>query len=841
MSLFSEIHHARGAIEDLARDLRLAVRRMPREPGYTLPAVATIALGIAVSTAVFTLANAVLLRPLPFEKAERLVDVGHAAPGAKLAVTGLSAGVFTHYRQGNRSFEGIGVYLEDVRALTDLGTPETVRVALADPGLFPTLRMTPHIGRLPTAEDFDFGVRNGLLISHDLWVRRYGADADIVGKTIEMDRRRDVVVGVAPPGFHFPHPETQVWLGWPADELDAHFGGPRANLRGLFMKGVARLRHGISSQDAERDLDRLVRTLPGIYPDVTAEELERMGLRAVVTPLKDTIVGDVRPALLLLLATAGFLLVITWANTTNLSLARAIRRRKEVAIHRSLGATNGRLARCFIIEGALMAAIGGILGLGLADAAVDLRFGFRPEQIPRLGEVVLDSAGVALAVSLALLTGILLAAISLKSALGSGSARAPVGAWIRGRRREQMQRRTLVTLQVAVACTVLVGSALMAQSYRRLKQVELGFRPEGAMTFFLPLPSDPYADSLAMSRLHREVLGRLRALPGVTAAETATVSAFPLTPVPDYYVDRAGAVGTAATETADRENQPHALVSLATAGYFQAMRIPLLQGRTFQPSDGGDAASEVILSASLARSLFGDEDASGRRVRLASTGRRSHTVVGVVGDVPSRTIQEGAAKALYFPNLYPADPDSAYGPRNEQYILRTGVQPLSLVAAVRRTIHEVDPKLVVMRVGTLEGLVDGSLARARLTMLLLLVGAATALFFGVIGVYGVLSYMVRRRASELSVRIALGASPAKVARMVMRQGAGLALGGIAIGLAGAVVLARFLRALLYQVSPSDPLVFIGAAALLLAVALAACWLPAHRAGQIDPVRSLRSE
>lgn len=843
-----EVRDARGTrpLEDLARDLRFAVRRLAREPGFTIPTMATIALGIGVCTAVFVLVNAVLLRPLPYPAADRLVDIGHAAPRAELMVTGLSAGTFLHYRENSRAFEAMGTYLEDFRALTDLEAPEQVRIALVSPGLFTVLHATPYLGRFPVAADAEASGRGGVLISYDLWVGRYGADPAMVGRTIEIDRRPEVVVGVAQPVFHFPHHETQLWIGWPPEKLFARFGGPRADVRGLFLSGVGRLRGGVSRAEAERDLDRLVRTLPDVYPDVTAEQLEKMGLHAAVTPLKETVVGNVRAALLLLLGTAGFLLLVTWANATNLYLVRAERQRRAVVVERSLGATSGRLARRFTCESLLLVAIGGALGLALAHVAVELRFGFEPEQIPRLREVTLDRAGLGLAAGLCLLTGVFLAAVSLQSALRPGHAALLAGGIGRmtAGRKEGTTRRILVVTQVALACTLLIGSALMARSYWRLKQVDLGFEPERALTFLLSVPSDPYSDYPAAARLHDELLGRLRDLPGVEAAEAATLSTFPLTPVPDYYNDRVAALDRAFTDSAAA---PDAVIGLATPGYFRAMGIPMRQGRGFQAIDAGGDAPGVILSAALARSLFGAEDPTGRRVRLTSTGDLAYTVIGMVGDVPSRAIDEGPARAVYFPNLYPARVDTAtsavpaYTPRDEQYIVRTSLPPTSLVAAIRHTIHEVDPKLVMMRVTTLEELVADSMARPRLTMLLLFAGAATALLLGVIGIYGVLSYAVRRRSSELGVRIALGASPARMARMVVRQSALLALGGIAVGLIAAFALTRFLRALLYEVSPSDPVAFLAVAVLIFAVALAASYLPARRAGRIDPVRALKAE
>jgi predicted permease len=383
----------------------------------------------------------------------------------------------------------------------------------------------------------------------------------------------------------------------------------------------------------------------------------------------------------------------------------------------------------------------------------------------------------------------------------------------------------------------------MAQSFWRLGHVELGFTTEGAVTFLLPVPGGVYPDHEAATRLHDDVLGRLRALPGVEAAEAATIAAFPLEPVPDYYMDRIAVGGN----SPDSVDSPYVLFSFATPGYFRAMGIPLLAGRAFEGADADPEAQGVILSAALARTLFGGEDPIGREVRLRTTARYALRVVGVAGDVPSRAIADGPSMVAYLPNLYRPLGESAagavqlYTPRSEVYVVRTSLPPLSLVRAIRRSIDEVDPKLVMARIGTLEDLVAGAMARPRVTMLLLLVSAGTALVLGLVGIYGILAYAVRQRGLELGLRLALGASPEGVVWMVVREGAVLATLGIIAGLAAALALTRLLGGLLYEVSPMDPGTFAGMTALLFAVALLASYVPAWRAGRIDPVRALKGE
>jgi putative ABC transport system permease protein len=572
-----------------------------------------------------------------------------------------------------------------------------------------------------------------------------------------------------------------------------------------------------------------------------------MGWRAPATPLHAHMVGDSAPALRLLLGTAVFLLLITWANGFNLCLARAERQRREVAVARALGARAGHVVRRFLSEAVLLAGAGGALGLALAYAAVVARFGFGPDGIPRLREVGVDAPALGVAVALTGATAVLLGGVSYLSARRAATAGALTGALGRltAGRREQVGRRALVAAQFAVALTLLIGAALMAGSFWRLTQERLGFEPGGAIAFRLPTPPNAYGDNYyhAQVEVHDALRRSIRSIPGVEAVEAASSSAFPLTPVPSYFWMR---LAVADRPEGAEDARPSGLLGFATPGYFEALGIPILQGRSFLPEDTRREGHGVVLSRSLARALFGARDPIGRRVRWAqASSDPDYTVGGVVGDVPSETIREGPSAVLYFPNLHPPAADTVTGvvhiyvPSNEMYVVRTELPPATVIPAVREAVRAVDPKLVMTRVGPLEGLVADSMARTRLTMLLLLVGAGAALLLGVIGIYGILSYTVTRRTPELGVRIALGASPASVVRLVVRQGAAVVLAGAGAGLLAAFGLTRFMDALLYEVSPGEPAAFVGMSVLLLLVALAASYVPARRAGRIDPTRALK--
>lgn len=828
-----------GPLEDMARDLRYALRRLVREPGFSVPAVATLALGIGVTAAVFALVHAVLLRPLPYPDAGRLVALQHAAPGFGIDNGGQSDGTFQHYRNHNRAFESMGVYVEtDGVTLSDGDDPERVRAALVTASVLSVLRATPHLGGLPTMGATGTDLPTAL-ISHDLWVRRYGADPEIVGRKIELNRAAVEVLGVLPAGFHFPHPETQVWYGWGADASMSV-----ANLRYLYLNGIARLRDGVSPEEAEADLQRLIPSLADDFSDVTPELLEQGQFRAVVVPLRDALLGDLRTALLLLLATAGFLLLITWANVANLFLVRAERQRGEVAVQRALGARDGDLVRRFLSESLALAVLGGALGLGLAYAGVQTRFGFESGQIPRLHELRLGGAVVGLTAGLAIVTGLLLGAVSFARAGRPELTTALKGALSRvtASREAQRAQRLLVVLQVALALILLIGAAVMVQSLRRLQQVEMGFDPKDVLTISLSLPYGPYSTYQDGARFHERLLNRLREVPGVTAA--GAVAILPLMP-PMSEPEPLVAEDRPATSD---EIPPAALVNLVTPGYFRAMRTPLVRGRTFRAGDAVAESPAVILSEPLARTLFRGEDPVGRRVRFAERpDPLPFTVVGVVGSVPGEAIPQGPMEMLFFPVLDEQPGSSQAGPaipfiaNDLAVVVRTSLPSTSLVSTIRRIVHDLDPKVPLAEIRTMEQIVDASLARTRLTMLLLLLTAGTALFLGVIGIYGVLSYTVRQRTSELGVRLALGASPAHMIRIVVRQGALLALAGIVVGLLAAFALTRFFGNLLYEVSPNDPAVFAAMAALLFLIALAASYVPARRAGRIDPARALRAE
>jgi putative ABC transport system permease protein len=838
---FDPFHIVELHMPDTLTALNQAARRLRRVPTYTVAVVVTLALGIGVSAAVFGLVNAVLLRPLPYRDASRLVSVRHTAR-TQLPGNGLSHGLTRYYRTQSRTFDDVGMYVERVATIGSGNEPERVSIVELTPNVLGLLGATPLVGRLPVDADYNVTppYNTGVFLSYDLWMRHFGGDPRIVGQMVEIEGVRSTVVGVAPQSFHFPTPAAQAWL---AERLEVWPGkAPKASVRELFYTGIGRLKPGVSTGDAQRDLQRLVDRIPDVFPTTTRAKFEPLGLRAAVAPYKEVIVGAVSTRLWLVLGTAAFLLLLTWANATNLAIVHAERQRRDIAVERALGASAGRLAIRCLAESAIVGLLAGGLAALIASAAINAQFGFRPDQVPRLADVRIDAAVAAVLISLTVLSALLVAGAELVNALrperpGSltqGLIRTTAG------REQQGARRVLVGAQLAIALTLLIASGLMAQSFWRLMRVQLGFRPAGIYTFFLP--SSQYSTYTPYARDHDAILTRLRGVPGIQSAEAATRGVFPVMPGPWHNWQRV----TLADGVIDSAKAEAPLFGFATPGYFKTVGIPLLAGRTFQNDDMNPGGPGVILSASLAAALFGARSPLGQQIRWDPMQEQRFTVVGVVGDVPAEGIAHGPSKALYFPNVYPPPVDAAgkpfpmdaYMPNQEMYVLRTDLPAASVQRTVRDVVREVAPQLVVVDPRSLPEVVAASIAGTRLTMVLLLAAALTALLVGIIGIYGIQSYAVAQRTSELGIRIALGATPGAVIALVVRESARLAAWGIGAGLVTAFGVTRLMHSLLYGVRPGDPVVFAAMAVLLVAVALLASYVPARRIGRLDLIRAL---
>ncbi len=842
---YKEQHRSeRGArsIERLGQDLRYGLRRLRRERGFSIPVIATLGFGIGATVAVGVLADAVLIRPLPYPNASRIVAVGHRAPSAGALEGGQSEGTYLHYLRGNHSFDAFGIYFERDLSLTGEDNPARVVSALMTPSVFQVLGVNPAHGRYCAADDDlvarSVGAGNALVVISDaLWGSRYGREPGVVGRRIEINRGGATIIGVMPPGFHFPRIDTELWYCQPVDAASPGSG--------THQTGIALLRSGTHARDAEADLQRLGATLSEVYP-AAARELERGGPhRSVVTPLRDVLVRDVRPALVLLGCTAALVLLVAWANAVNLVMVRSETQGRQVAVERALGATTADVAQRLFCESVVLALAGGLVAWLIASTAISYRFGFAVGEIPRLHEVRVDRFAIVLTVGLALFSAALIggaAFLRTRSARVLSALRGGVGRSTSGKQWRSTQR-TLVAVQVSLALALLIASGVMVQSYWKLARFDLGFEPSSTLIVELPLPFRGYPRYDDGARFYDETLLRIRSLPGVVSAEAGG-------PVPLVRVTGAGTTPMVASDSTLPGGASNIAVrpGVVTPGWFEALRIPIIQGRTYQRGDLVSEEHPIVISMALARALFGEADPLGRRLRVLNMGRMPrYTIVSVVGDVPGERIPDGPVRAIYFPVLrdLAATPDSApqvpYWPRELPVLVRGSVAPATLLDPIRRIVGEIDPQVPVTNPRTLEDIVGASTARTRLTMLLLLAGAGVALLLGVVGIYGVVSYAVSQRTPEIGIRMALGATPGAVNAMVLKEGVTMTVTGILAGIVVALGVTRLLRGLLYEVSPTDPLTFIAMAVLLSGIALAACMAPARRASRIDPVQALRAE
>jgi putative ABC transport system permease protein len=804
-------------LDPVRQDLSYAVRRLRQAPGFTLVAVATLALGIGATSAIFSVVNAVLLRPLPFPEADRLVQVAQTWKGRP---TVCSPQNFLDVEAQATSFSGMAAIDTNGVTLSGRGAATRLVAGQVSASFFDVLGVRVVLGRGFLAGENEPGRDRVAVLGYELWRDRFGSDPGVVGRTVSLNRQPYVVVGVAPPGFRYPA-EAEIWTPIEYDQLF------RSNSRGAwYLSVVGRLRSGATVAGARQEVGTIAERLARAYP--AADE----GVGGTVIPLLDATVGESRGALLVLLGAVGLVLLVACVNVANLLLARIAGRETELALRAALGAGRGRLVRQLLTESLVLAVLGGAAGLVLSVAILDGLLALQPQGVPRLDEVSVNRTVVAFAGMLSLLTTVLFGAFpalqtgrrSSAPALRQGSRGilpGPRGA-LRG---------SLVVGQIALAMVLVAGSALLLRSFALLLRVDPGLRPDHVLAFRISLPESAYADDARMLSFHDELQRRLAALPGVRSV--GAVTGLPLS---GNHFDISFAVDGRPELPPAR--QPTLEVRIATPHYFRTVGIPLLRGRGFTESDGPDAPQVVLLSESAVRKYFPDEEPIGRKIRLGlgrGRGRKAGgEVVGVVGDV--KEVGLGAASP---PEIYV--PYAQFPFQFVDVVLRTSVEPRSLAAMAERVVHGLDPELPVARVATLDEVLARSVSEPRFYAVLLGSFAGMALFLAALGLFGVTSYGVAQRTRELAVRLALGARREELLRMVLRDALVLAATGVAVGLAGAVLLSRVLSSMLYSVSPRDPLTLAGVALLLLATTLVAGYLPARRATRVDPVIALRAE
>jgi putative ABC transport system permease protein len=800
-------------MNSLGQDLRYAVRMLRRNPTFALVAVATLAVGIGVNSAIFSVLNAVLLRPLPVSEPERLVAVWehnvvrgrdrNVVNGANLA----------EWTARNDVFSSLGAYYPWAANLTDgIGDPERVPAVLVTGTFFRTLAVEAALGRALRPEDAKQGAPDVAVLSDGSWKRRFGADPNVVGRVVSLNDKPTTIVGVMPATFNVPI-AGELWA--PVSEETVQ------GSRGRWLAAVARLKPGVTVEAARAQMLAIAATLEKEFPD------RDTGWSVTVTPLHEDRVQALRPALIALAGAVGFVLLIACANVANLLLARAVGREREVAIRASIGAGPGRLAAQFLTESAVLGTLGAVCGLALGAWVLAVLLALVPPELAALAPIRLDATAVAFTLGLSLVSVLLfglvpalhLARPALARSLKEGGAGS-------GQDRKRL-RQGLVVAEVSLALVLLVGGVLLAKSFWRLNQVDPGFAPSGVLTMQVSLSGDRYKEDASQSRFFDDAIARLSQMPG--AASAGAISYTPL----GNQMGMATTIGIEGQPTPPKGQEPVADVRIVAGRAFEALGIPVRDGRAFSERDTATSAPVVMVNESLARRFWPGRSAVGQRVRMLGQETVSE-IVGVVADVRLTALDREVRSTLYF--------WSAQAPTGAMTLAVRSRGPLeALVPSARAQLAALDPGLPVAEVRSLEEVVSRSLVQPRFVLILIAVFALTALGLAALGLYGVLAHAVSRRQAEVGVRLALGARPADIRRMILGEGLRLTLIGAAIGVVAAAALSRGLGSLLFGVSPADPVAYVAVAALVCAASLLAAWLPARRAERCDPMQALRAD
>ncbi|HLN97220.1 MAG TPA: ABC transporter permease [Pyrinomonadaceae bacterium] len=809
-------------METLLQDIRFGSRMLTKNKAFTLVALLTLALGIGANTAIFSVVNAIVFRPLPYASPQQLVGVWTKdlkRPGSQYPA---SMPTFRDWQQQAHSFSGIAAYAFNRFHISGREGPDETRAALTTANFLEVMGVKPVLGRgLQPADDRERVV----VIGDELWHRRFNRDRAVIGKTMDLNAETFTIIGVMPPSFRFPTPDIELWTS-----LAPIYDLPRSSSASLgdwinnrSMRGyrvVGRLREGVSPQQAQAEMDSIAARQAKDYPDSNA------GTGTVLVPLRTQMVGDYQKPLIVLLVAVGFILLIACANVANLMMSRTAARDREIAIRRAMGAGQLRLIRQMLTESVLLAFIGGAAGLLLATWGLQVLLGLTPKDIPRLESVSVDRSALSFTFVVSIGAGLLfgLAPAWHARKLSLNELLHDAGRGIAGAARIKRLRGLLVTAEIALAVMLLIGAGLMLKSFQRLTDVSPGFNPDNLLTMAVGLQFVRYQDPAKQVAFFEQALQGIRSLPGVTAAGACTS-------LPPSYIQQGSGFSIEGRPTEAGTQLPSAIYMPATPGYLEALGVPLLRGRTITESDTAQAPGVVVINQTLATRFFPGEDPIGRRMTVNGVLR---TVVGVVGDAKYQGLGLEAGPQTYVPHAQSPYPGM-------RLIVRSTSDPSNSITAVRRKIQSVDSEEGPTRIAPMTALLAESVAQPRFNTFLIALFAALAFVLAAIGIYGMINYDVTQRTSEIGIRMALGARSRDVVRLVLRQGMISIICGLAIGIAGALALTRFLGGLLFEVRPGDPLTYLAVSIFLAVVAVVACLVPARRATKVDPLTALRYE
>ena len=799
----------------MIKDVRYALRTLARRPGFTAIAVITLALGIGANTAIFSVVYGVLLRPLDYPEPERLVALRESNP-LKQPDSQISPGNFLDWQQQNTVFSDLAAYRTVSYNLTADGNPERLLAGRVTSGLFKTLGVRPILGREFLPEEDQPGRAKVVLISESVWQRRFGTDPSVIGKTLRLSGEDFTVIGVMPASLRLPDQrERELWTPIAFTENETIYRHVR------FAEAVARLKPGVTLDQAQAEMTAIASRLSQEHPNGNE------GWTVRVAPVIDFAVGDARKILWILFSAVGLVLLIACANVTNLLLARAATRQKEIAIRVALGAGRFRIIRQLATESFLLALLGAVVAWPLAVWGLKALIAIAPADLPRLAAVTIDNRALLFTLAITLLTGLVFGLVPALQLIKDNSSQTLKDGGSEGNRGGTARRigNLLIAGEVALAMMLLVGSGLLLRTIWQLRNVNPGFDDRNALAITVQLSEKKYSDPKQVAQFSQKLVEQISTLPGVEATGVARILPIVHELTVGYYVEG---------KPREPDNQlPQTNYSTVSADYFNAMRIPLIAGRAFNERDNQQSPRVAIVSAELVQRVFPGENPIGRRINVTTGPENFREIVGVVGDVTQQGLVRGSSPHVYEP--FSQAPNSFM-----TLIVRGSSDPTALVPAIRSKVIELDPELPLQRVTTLDKIISNSIRQQRFTSVVLSVFAAVALVLALAGLYGVISYSVAQRTRELGIRVALGAQVGDVLRLVLKQGMTYVLIGEVVGIAGAYALTGLMKGLLFGVTATDKTTFIAVAVSLFLVALVACYVPARRATKVDPLIALKT-